>query len=225
METEREVVKIPDYRFRWNTKHPSCIARFDMSSLTPGALLKNLGSGGSTYDATIFGAPAYVNPLIKAKSSKCMEFFGVNEYLGLANPISGLAAFSLVAWINYDAWDKIFFCRSAAADMLTNVNSAGIFGFQVGVSYTVTRNKYPTGQTYMLAATKDASNNAVIYVNGRWIVSGTVAANPADANAYIGQGSGGIKRMDGRIDNWMAWSITLTPEQISSIWRSANPRL
>jgi len=49
--------------------------------------------------------------------------------------------------------------------------------------------------------------------------------NPVDANAFIGQYWDASLRLNGRLDNIMFWSVTLTPDQINSIYRSSLPRM
>jgi hypothetical protein len=200
-----------------------------MSTLTPGGLLKNLGSGGSVYDATIFGAPAYVNPLIRCKDTKCMEFFGTNEYLSLANPISGLAAFTLIQWVNMDNANSAIYSRATAAGsyalIYTGAGVARCSFYMAGSGYNTAAKRAMTfGQTYMLAWTRDAAESR-IHTNGELMVRTTLGASPVDANAFIGQYWDASLRLNGRLDNWMAWNIALTPEQIWSIKRSAEPRV
>ena len=217
---------MPDYRWRWNNyKHPALVAAFDMSTLTPGGLLKNLGSGGATYDATIFGAPAYVNPLIKAKRTKAMSFGGVNEYLSLANPVNGLSAFSFVLWANCSTVERTLFCRATNANLFGyhGYGGTGKVQFMSGDSI-VSPNVIPISTPYMYVATF-SSGNRYLYLNGKQAVFRSAGTNPADANLFIGQYFGGVLRWNGIIDNFMVFNTALTPEQIWAIKRSSEPRM
>jgi len=220
-----------DYRFVWNNyDHPALVAAFDMSTLTPGGLLKNLARTGAVYDATINGAPTYVPPLIRAKRTKCMDFGGVNEYLSLANPLNGLATLSMVCWINVDTLGRILFSRASAAGTYLFIQSAGggsIFRFSMSAVECDSKNAIVLGRTYMVCATRDGTTSLLqkTYVDGPFHKQISTGANPVDANAFIGQYWDGSIRYDGRIDNIMFWNIPLTQEQNWSLMKSSIPRM
>ena len=220
---------MPDYRWRWNNyQHPALVAAFDMSTRTPGGLMKNLVQRtGATYDATINGALTLANPLIKCKSTKCMDFDGVNNYLSLANPISGLADYSIVGWVNYDGLSGLFFSRGSAAGTFLYID--GSVGYVLSVLFaqiTKPNTKQVINRTYMFAACRRSSDGrGFLFLDGAYYTSGVAAAMPVDANAFIGQLFGGGFRLNGRLDNMLFYNVALDASQISSIYRSANPRV
>jgi hypothetical protein len=219
----------PDYRFRWdNYDHPNLVAAFDMSTRTPAGLMKNLAKTGAVYDAVINGAFVPANPLIRAKRTPCMDFGGVNEYLSLANPISGLVAFSIVCWANIDTSNRMIFSNDAVFSQYLyyypTLNKVQLGCGGAAPIPPITEPIVPTNTTVMIAATKSPTHLGTVFINGKPVVVTQLAASPVVANAFIGQYTGGIIRFDGRLDNMMFYNIALTPAQIVSIFRSANPR-
>jgi len=216
-----------DYRFRWNNyNHPALVAAFDMSSLTPGGLLKNM-TGDDTYDATINGAPTYVAPLISAKRTKCMDFNPVNnDYLSIVNPVSGRSQFTIIFWGEPDSSTNIIFSRGGANNVFIYLDGQIVFRMQVITSNYLADIRYIFGRKYMIAFTFDGGD-ITLYMDGvkrYWRAKTTGGVNPVDAVAYIGQYFDGSLRYDGRLDNMMFWDIALTPSQVWEIYRSAHSR-
>ena len=221
---------MPGNKFKWNSYNDdNLVAAFDMSTRTSGGLMKNLAKTGAAYDAQIFGAPAYVNPLIRAKKTPCMDFGGVNEYLSLANPISGAANFSIITWVNPDSVNgKMIWGRELAGDnyLWFWPTVVGKLEFNFNTLDFRTPQRYIPSKTYMvISLIRDFSQE--IWVDGMPQALRTIVAHapyPADPNFFIGQFNGGILRMDGRLDNMMFYNIALTPAQVWSIYRSSLPR-
>jgi len=218
---------MPDYRWRWNNyQHPALVAAFDMSTRTPGGLMKNLAKTGSVYDATINGTLVLANPLIKCKSTKCMDFDGATNYLSLANPLSGLSGFTILCWVNYDTKGRMIWCRATLGDTyIWSTNSVPELALQG--NYITGPNRFTTGTTHMMVGTRDATTTMTsVYIDNILLGKRLVGAiQPVEANCYIGKYWNLTLYMDGRIDNVMFFNVGLTPDQINSIYRSANPRL
>jgi hypothetical protein len=185
--------------------------------------MKNLSLKGSAYDATINGVLTLANPLIRCKTTKCMDFNKTTNYLSFANPVTGLTNYSIVFWANFDSTDGCIFSRVGAAtcyvyyDGLKRiqwVNSVGgIYGKQAN----------PLSTTVMFAGVNGATSQC--YINTKLNAVGVAGVASVDANAYIGQFPGPPLIVDGRLDNMLFYNVALTPDQIVSIYRSANPRM
>jgi len=223
---------MPNYKWHYaNYQHPALVAAFDMSTRTPGGLMKNLVQRtGATYDATINGALVLANPLIKAKKTKCMDFDGATNYLSLANPVSGLTC-TIIGWVNIDDTNTMVYSRAVTG------NAYIWFGWPVGLTtsalqYFMTtalpvRSKINmmTSKTMMFACVTN-NGSGYIYIDGKNVTEpGSANVIPADANAYIGQFWNNTYRFNGRLDNMLFYNVALTPDQINSIYRSANPRM
>jgi hypothetical protein len=202
-----------------------------MSTLTPGGLMKNLAKTGAPYDGTINGALVLAPPLIRAKRTKCMIFnTALPNYINLASPISGLTTFSVVTWVSTSAiGSKIVWGRGGAAGTylyMFQVISNDTYRFVVGSGgYRDTPQLHPINTTYMVACVFNNNYNSV-YVNGK-LESPSVAtgANPVDATFKIGAFWDNSLPYGGYIDNFLSYNIALTPDQIWSIYKSANPRM
>ena len=218
---------MPNYKWHYaNYQHPALVAAFDMSTRTPGGLMKNLVQRtGATYDATINGALVLANPLIKCKKTKCMDFDGATNYLSLANPITSLTTFTIIYWITQDVTAGIHFSRASAANTFIYFNAGPQLVAFVAGAGPVTTPRYPVAAPYMICVTRDATPIGKVYINGKFIAQAATGATPADANAYIGQYWDGTARFNGRLDNMLFYNVALDASQISSIYRSANPRL
>jgi len=219
---------MPDYRFRWNGyKHPALVAAFDMGTRTPGGLMKNLALTGSTYDATINGTFRPVAPLIKVKRTPCWDMDGVNDYMTLANPISGLSAFTSILWSNYDNFGGIWWTNTPTSTWIY-IRANRYIEMGQGGGYNDTKPLYPIYNSYMIASVFTSNPpTGKLYVNGPLATfrSVTIGNNVVDATMYIGRTSAGGLKLDGRLDNMLFYNVALTPDQINSIYRSANPRL
>ena len=216
-------------KFRWNAyDSDNLVCAFDMSTRTPGGLMKNLAKTGSAFDATINGTLTLANPLIKCKTRKCMDFDGVNNYLSLANPISGLLSYTTIFWINFDTLGRMIYSRATGNNSYIYTTNAGI-AIACGGGATTSPPPYRVqvvNRTYMVAISWGLTlPTRIVYINGQQDFINLSGANPVDANCFIGQYWDGTLRMDGRLDNIQFWNIALTPDQIQSIRRSANPRL
>jgi hypothetical protein len=190
--------------------------------------MKNLAPTGATYDGTINGTYTPAPPLIRAKKSPCMDFVPANtNFISLANPISGATDFSIVCWVNADAWQKMFFSRASAGGTYFYIDIPGALdysGIYPGYTGGLPR-RLPVNTTYMTACTRSsASGRVTLYVNGGLYFSGPMGAMPVDANAFIGKYFDGTLLMDGRIDNFLIYNTALTPDQIWSLYRSSVPR-
>jgi hypothetical protein len=216
---------MPGNKFKWNSYNDdNLVAAFDMSTRTAGGLMKNLAKTGAVYDAVINGAFTPANPLIRAKTTPCMDFGGVNEYLSLANPMNGLGAFTIIGWLNIDAGSGCIFCQPAAADLYGFYNGTFQPQIRVGAGALITSRKaIPILRTFMYAVTFSAGN-LYLYLDGQPVGYVTGGVNPVDANLRIGIFNGLILPLNGRLDNMLFFNIALTPDQIQSIWRSANVR-
>ena len=187
--------------------------------------MKNLAKTGAVYDGTINGVFTPANPLIRCKKTKCMDFGGVNEWLTSANPISALSIYSIVFWFNDDVIDKVFLSPTVTANYYLQhavLNNRIAFSFP-GNPFLSTMGS-PLNVTRMVAVVSDGTYRRC-YLDGvkdRVVGSAPVYSN--DANVYIGRYSAGGFEFNGRLDNMMFYNIALTPAQIQSIWRSANPR-
>lgn len=219
---------MPDYRWRFNNAlHPNLICYYDMSTLTPGGLMKNLASTGSVYDGVINGTLTLANPLIRAKRTKCMDFDGATNYLSLANPINGLTAFTVLFWTNLDAWDSTWFSRAGAAATFTYINGNGSVVIRYTATGAIASQKTPISTTRMICTVINASVQSLIYIDGkRTIDTGTIpGANPADANAKIGAYWDNSLKLNGRLDNIMFFNVALDAQKINALFRSASPRM
>lgn len=216
-----------DYSFRYNNaNHPALVAYFDMSTLTPGGLMKNLAKTGAPYDGTISGALVLAPPLIRAKRTKCMDFDGATNDISLSNPIQNLTGFSIVCWANMDALGGMFFSAAGIGTTYFYVDAAGAIRLEVAGVGTQPLNKQiqVISKNFMFVVTKDVLNVARFYVDGKYLWSGTTGASSPTATSLIGLwGLGGL-RYNGRLDNFMFWNIALTQEQVWSLQKSANPR-
>jgi hypothetical protein len=196
-----------------------------MGTLTADKLkVKNLSLKGSTYDATIHGTYTPSAPLIRNKKTPSMDFGGVNEYLSLANPISGLTDYTIICWANEDAWDGMFYSHAAAGTYFFYIDS--LVGLAAGALYS--RNPphhQPISKTYMVAIVRSSITGiGCSFIDGLFYFSGGLGAIGVDANCFIGQFWNGTYRLNGRLDNMMFFNVALTPDQIQSIWRSSIPR-
>lgn len=203
------------------------VLSYDMGTLTPAGKMKNLAPTGPAYDGTINGTYTPSPPLIRAKKTACMLFDGVNNYISLANPISGLQNFSIIWWTNESVADGIIFSRAGAGGTYTQIVAGTVpLAFTVGGNRQQSRRSFPISNSYMFCVTHDSSNNGKQYFNGRFLETDVtvVGANPVDANAYIGQYWDGSLRYTGRIDNFLIYNTTLSPEQVWKIYRSSVPR-
>jgi hypothetical protein len=212
----------PDYRFRFNNYgHPNLTAAFDMSTLTPGGLMKNM-TGDSTYDATINGTLVLANPLIRAKKTKCMDFDGLTNYLSLSNPINLLTNWTILFWINSVTTGNVVPFVSSVG---IQIPSSKFRAFNPGV-VVETPDKIVTNSTYLWVVTHTASNlKEYVFGRGRLETSqGGPGAPGSVASALIGEYTGGVLLYSGLIDNMLFYNIALTPSQIQSIFRSSVPR-
>jgi hypothetical protein len=186
-------------------------------------------TGNAVYDATLNGTYTPANPLIRCKNTPALDLDGVagagGNYLSLANPISGLTAFSIVFWVNIDANDGMPFSRAGAAGTYMHITGANTFGAQVASSGPLTAQKFPISRTYMLVFTRDTTPVGRIFLDGKFLIQAATGVNPVDANAFIGQYWNGSFRLNGRLDNIQFWNIALSQEQIQSIRRSSEPRM
>jgi len=220
---------MPDYRWRHNNyRHPALRAAFNMSTLTPGGLMKNM-TGDSTFDATINGTLVLANPLIKCKTTKCMDLDGATNWLALANPLNSLTNWSAMFWVNFDGVNSVE-CSSSANMFLQGRAAIGAPACQcvaLLAGYTPPYKALTVAsRTYFVAFTHDSTNLVTIYLDGRFYMRGVLGATPADANANIGRYiTGASNYTNGRLDNMLFYNVALTPSQINSIYRSANPRM
>ena len=214
-------------KFRWNAyDSDNLVCAFDMSTINPATgKMKNLARTGSVFDATINGALVLANPLIKCKKTKCMDFDGATNYLSLANPITSLTTFTIIYWITQDVTAGIHFSRASAANTFIYFNAGPQLVAFVAGAGPVTTPRYPVAAPYMICVTRDATPIGKVYINGKFIAQAATGATPADANAYIGQYWDGTARFNCRLDNMLFYNVALDASQISSIYRSANPRL
>jgi len=222
---------MPDYRWRWNSyQNPALIAAFDMSTRTPGGLMKNLVQRtGATYDATINGALTLANPLIKCKKTKCMDFNrALPNWLDLVNPINGLSVYSIAFWMNWNGgFDGAPFSRAGGGSQYIYIyNIGGVVGFENGgvVIRTTGKQSVVGTRTYFIVCTRDSAGTGSIFIDGKFFVRGAIGL-VADASAYIGKYGVAGSPFGGRLDNMLFYNVALTPDQINSIYRSANPRM
>jgi len=216
--------------YKWhyaNYQHPALVAAFDMSSRTPGGLMKNLVQRtGATFDATINGALTLANPLIKCKKTKCMDLDGATNWLALANPISGLSSCTIVCWINMDVNGGITWSRAGAAGNYVYIVST-FFRHASTLGFNDTRVIPVISRTYMVTTVLNAGISS-IYIDAkyseRYSITPNIGPNAVDASAFIGQYFDASLKLNGRLDNMLFYNVALTPEQIWSIYRSANPR-
>jgi len=221
---------MPDYRFRWNGyKHPALVAAFT-GVRTPGGLIKNM-TGNAAYDGTLNGTYTPANPLIRAKNTPSLDFDGAagagGNYISLANPISGLTNFSIAFWSNGDTNLGVMFSRAASSNLYLCNTGTPQFAFICTIgNINFYQQKPVIGRTYMVVVTHDNTDQKMyVPTVGGMVNRIAPGVNPVDANAFIGQYWDASLRLNGRLDNIMFWSVTLTPDQINSIYRSANPRL
>ena len=183
---------------------------------------------GATYDATINGTLTLANPLIKCKTTKCMDFVpAAPNYLSLTSPISGLTNFTIIMWMNYDAGASMPWSEAAVGSPNLYIGGGPPFYFQttIGGVSVARRVSSPVNTTLMYAQTYQTGNLLITYRDGKFEQRVTVGANPVAPTFYIGQYTGGVGRYDGRLDNMLFYNVALDASQISSIYRSANPRL
>jgi hypothetical protein len=218
----------PDYRFRFNNYgHPNLTAAFDMSTLTPGGLMKNLAKTGSAYDATINGTLVLANPLIKAKKTKCMDFDGSTNYLSLVNPVNLLNEWSILVWVNSDVAGNVIVFSSSVGDVGMQIIASKFRIFDPS-GFIESPNKIVLNNTYLWVVTRSSATTTlkeyIFGLNGLDTAQRGIGVVGAEVNSFIGQYVGGILLYNGRLDNMMFFNIALTPSQIQSIFRSANPR-
>jgi len=189
--------------------------------------MKNLAKTGAVYDGTINGVFTPANPLIKAKRTPCMDFISANSnYISIVNPVTGMTQCTIVAWINQDivtkcifssagAWGTYIFIEAGPEPYLYILNP---------VSFIRAGRRKPLNTTFMLAVTRETTGIGRMFIDGNQVAVGALDACNVAANAFIGRVWDGSFRYDGRLDNMLFYNIALTPAQIQSIWRSANPR-
>jgi len=95
----------------------------------------------------------------------------------------------------------------------------------VMATYVNTTQRFPLNTNMMIVWTHINGTDDRIYLNSKFSMRVTGANTPADANAFIGQFWDASLRCNGRLDNMLFYNVALTPDQINSIYRSANPRL
>jgi len=223
-----------DYRFVWNNyDHPALLLAYDMSTRTPGGLMKNLARTGALFDATINGALVLAPPLIRAKRTPCMDLDGVNNYLLVPN-VPVLVDTSIEAWINVDNLNTQFISERAGfnrlAPYLINTGGPGtvVYFNNAGGLIALTKNCATISTTFHIVCIfrAGAGNFVEIWSNGKlWIRAPSFAANDVLSDLYIGSRPTPANWLNGRMDNYRLWTIALTPEQVQSIYKSANPRM
>ena len=180
---------------------------------------------GATYDATINGALTLANPLIKCKTTKCMDLDGATNYLSLANPVTGLSTCSIVLWANMDVVDGVAWSRDGAGNNYIYINALSKLIFTTdAIGALSSKNNFPNSRTYMIVLSMLAGITSM-YVDGKRLVSANLGTMTAVVNALIGRYGGGGAFFNGRLDNMLFYNVALTPDQINSIYRSANPRM
>jgi hypothetical protein len=197
-----------------------------MSTLTPGGLMKNLAKTGSGFDGVINGTPAFVPPLIRAKRTKAMSFGGVNEYLSLANPLSGVSSFTIILWDKHNAAGTMW-SRAGAVGTLVSIDGTLILYAQVGSTGIYKPSPLSllvNGNSYMYVITKDSAHLTTMYIDGKYLWKATTAAMPVDANCYIGQNSAAGARYNGVLDNMMFYNVALDASQVNALYKSSIPR-
>jgi hypothetical protein len=154
-----------------------------------------------------------------------MDFDGVNNYISLANPLNGLTDFSIVAWFNCDNV-AAFNCLYTPTLNVFRYVSAGpnnlVAYWAGGIKYSTER--IQNNNTYMVVFTRAASTISELYVNSTYNARTSVGVVSAEANCFIGQYWDASGRFNGRIDNYLIYNTCLLPEQVKSLYRSANPR-
>jgi len=185
---------------------------------------------GATFDATVNGALVLANPLIKAKRTKCMLFDGATNWLSVPSGLNWQGDFSAAFWIKTLAAGAFISIFTDTTGFTTGQVTTAPghetcyrWFFNSGVLFQDTPEKHPIGNTYFVAMTRSGTV-LKIFVNGRFASVGVAGAPPAAGVMYIGKWTGASGYMNGYLDNMLLYSVALTPDQIVSIYRSANPR-
>lgn len=233
---------MPGNKFKWNSYNDdNLVAAFDMSTRTPGGLMKNLARTGATYDAVINGAFTPANPLIRAKTTPSMLFDGVANYIQTPAFTAIPSGSIIMMYETVGNWPRgLVDVGSGLGEILygyqipaTRSMTYQRAGFQVAYSWVGDVNGPRNGNNGMLAVTHDSVSGAVRgYMNGRYMIKEQTTISVAGVNfvsngrqLYIGLVvAGGNWYHPGRIDLFLLYDVILTPAQIQSIWRSANVR-
>ena len=86
--------------------------------------------------------------------------------------------------------------------------------------------KQVINRTYMFGWNRSSSNGFMtLFIDGKFYRSKAMGAMSVDANCYIGRYWDNTLKLNGRLDNMLFYNVALTPDQINSIYRSANPRM
>ncbi|PEN05723.1 hypothetical protein CRI93_11480 [Longimonas halophila] len=159
--------------------------------------------------------------------NQSLNLDGTNDYItasGVADALASASAFTMEAWVyptraSGQQGITTFHTSTGNNRNLLLYRSGQFQYFDGDTGYVASRNAFPAGQWYHVALTVDASNTAILYVNGRREATLNTSVRPEAGGLFsIGQEwDGGPTASDffeGRIDEVRIWSQARTQAQL-----------
>lgn len=186
-----------------------------------GGAATNSGSGGTTYDAVLSGAPAFVEGV----DGTALALDGVDDLAGAAYQLTEQGTIAL--WFkpgtfynyntifdnaaNQDWWEMWIYNDGRLTFRVKNDGSGQMF-------YDLDNLNGPN-QWYHLALTWNrAASNTALYVNGVLCGSGTITNWVSPGSAfYVGGGKAGNTKGKGAVDDVRIYDAVLTAAQVQAV--------
>ena len=193
-----------------------------------GGSATNLGSGGSLYQAALFGEPAFTNGI----DGTSLVLDGVNDYASCGYTLPEQGTITLwhrpTAFFNYNS----VFDNSVNQDWWEMwIYSDGRLTFRVkndgsGQMFYDLDNLNGSNQWYHIALTWDrTAARTVLYVNGAVCGTGAITSwETPGAEFYIGGGKAGNNKGRGWVDDVRVYDTVLTEAQVRDVHASVAER-
>jgi len=212
---------MPDYRWRWNGyRHPALAVAYSPFVLN-GANVLDLTRSGK--DATVVGVRTAVNPLIAPKTTKAVSNTNIAGIQITAPTLGVLPVFSIVTWVKPTGGCGIY-RNTVGTDLYAYVDLSGKVQARVSAGPDLSSREVVTGRTSMIAQTYDGATHK-LFLNAKPSAQQAKAVGAITMSQLEFERTTGAYYLNGTMDNYMVYSVALTPDQINSIYRSANPRM
>jgi hypothetical protein len=178
---------------------------------------------------------------LNAQTNYAFSMNGTNTSyadLGTINPSgnfsTGLTIECWVKWGAFNSWSRLLDMGNGDASdniLLANKETNNIIRFEIyqgAASQGIeTAAIAATNRWYHIAVTVDGSGNAIIYVDGVSVATGTIwlPNNVSRSNCYIGKSNWAADDyLNGVVDEMRIWNVARTQQQIkSNMFRSIDP--
>ena len=212
--------------------HAEIAARAPVVRVTLDGAVANVGTGGTRYDAALFGAAAWTNGLNDKGQALALD--GVDDFVSVPYRLSAAGTVALWyyvpgPWYNYNS---IFDNSGSANNYECWVDILGWLRFRASEAALPNSAGYNMGngsnRWYHIAGTWDAFSNIVLYVNGvergRAVNTNGAAWPVAGTDFYIGGGNAGNTSAWGRVSDFQIFETALPSNRVAEVYGEMERR-